>query len=595
MTTLVPVFKPDIDASAIKAAVDALELGWLGMGSYVRDFEQALTEYLKVPDDRALVSVNTCTSALHLALRAAGVGPGDEVITPSLNNIGDFQAIAMCGARPVFVDIREDDLAIDPGLVENAIGPRVKAIIALHYMGVPCQIDTIFQVARRHQLRLIEDAAHAVGTTVDGRCIGSNRDLACFSFDAIKTLTCIDGGAVVLPTRDEAERVQRERLLGMTQSIERLYANSRSQKYDVPGPGFRYHLANLHAAIGLSQLRRLPAFIANRRSYCRRYNEAFSDLTDVLPPTSTFDDASIFHYVVRAVGGTRDELMTFLRSRGIETGIHWLPGHWFSWLKSERGATSLPITDRVGSEIVTLPLWSHMPDDVLDRIIDAVRAFGRRASIASARRRLAGRELLNHIRKAPPEATPYRIPIAAFADYNLRCVLTTAPREDDVERLTEWRNRHVKSFLTEFHATRERTRDWLVNTVANDGGRALFMIEDGAGRIAGYIGLANIDWDRRTAEADSVVRGEPDRPGLMTASLRALLDWARQQLGIQRFSVRVLSDNPAVSFYERFGFSVRRSVPLRPIKTDDCLAWEETQDAGAGTSDDRVLLYMEES
>jgi RimJ/RimL family protein N-acetyltransferase len=381
----------------------------------------------------------------------------------------------------------------------------------------------------------------------------------------------------------------------MTQSIERLYANSRSQKYDVPGPGFRYHLANLHAAIGLSQLRQLPEFIANRRTYARRYNESFSDLTDVLPPSTNFDDASIFHYVVRAVGGRRDELMNFLRTRGIETGIHWLPGHWFTWLKDERGATNLPVTDRVGAEIVTLPLWSHMSDDVLDRVIDAVRAFGRAASIASVRRRLAGRELLDHIRKAPADATPYRIPILTCADYYLRCVRTTSPREDDVERLTEWRNRHVKSFLTEFHATRERTRDWLVNEVANDDGRALFMIEHTDGRIAGYIGLARIDWDRRTAEADSVVRGEPDRPGLMTAGLRTLFDWARRELGILRFSVRVLADNPAVAFYERFGFSVRRSIPLRPVRNDDCLAWEELPEAAQVGSGDRVLLYMEES
>ena len=140
---MIPVFKPAIDADTIKAAVDALHLGWLGMGSYVREFEEGLAKLLELGDDRTVIAVNTGTSALHLALLSAGVGPGDEVITPSLNNIGDLQAIGMCGAEPVFVDVREDDLAIDPELIAAAIGPRTKAIIALHYMGIPCRIDEI--------------------------------------------------------------------------------------------------------------------------------------------------------------------------------------------------------------------------------------------------------------------------------------------------------------------------------------------------------------------------------------------------------------------------------------------------------------------
>lgn len=244
---MIPVFKPYIGSDTIKAAVDALDLGWLGMGSYVKEFEERLTTYLELPLQYCLVAVNTCTSALHLALLTAGVGPGDEVITPALNNIGDFQAIGMCGARPVFVDICEDNMGIDPELIEPALGPNVKAIIALHYTGLPCRIDGVLEVARKYRLRVIEDAAHALGTRWQGKMVGSYGDIICFSFDPIKTLTCIDGGAIVVPRAEEAEMLFPARLLGMTQSNEQLYSNNRAYHFDVLGQGFRYHLANLHA------------------------------------------------------------------------------------------------------------------------------------------------------------------------------------------------------------------------------------------------------------------------------------------------------------------------------------------------------------
>jgi len=372
---MIPVFNPYIGSDTIKAAVDALDLGWLGMGSYVKEFEEKLTVFLELPSDYRLVAVNTCTSALHLALLSAGVGAGDEVITPALNNIGDFQAIGMCGAHPVFVDICEDDLGINPELIEQAISPKVKAIIALHYMGVPCKIEDVFKIARKYNLRVIEDAAHAIGTRLDGLPIGSYGDLTVFSFDAIKTLTCIDGGAVVVPKAEDADMLYPARLLGMTQNNDRLYNNSRAYKFDVYGQGFRYHLANLHASIGLSQLRNLPEFIANRKKYCLMYNELLRNVPEIITPPTDFDDVSVFHYVIRVRDGKRQELADFLKERGVDTGIHWLPGNRFTWLKDCRGAKEIPVTDQVGDEIMTLPLWSHMTDEVILEVVSGIREF----------------------------------------------------------------------------------------------------------------------------------------------------------------------------------------------------------------------------
>jgi dTDP-4-amino-4,6-dideoxygalactose transaminase len=374
-TVDIPLFKPYIGPDTIEAATAALEMGWLGMGSYVHEFERELAAYLELPKERQLVAVNTCTSALHLALLAAGVGPGDEVLTPALNNVGDFQAIEMCGARPVFVDVREEDLGIDVEAAENLVGPEVKAVIGLHYMGVPCDIAGLYRFAARHGLRVIEDSAHAIGTRHEGNMIGSTGDLACFSFDAIKTLTCVDGGAVVTPTLEEAEPLIAARLMGMTQSVEALYANTRSGAYDVMAQGFRYHLANLHGAIGLSQLRRLPEFISNRRSYAKKYNDLLTSIDGLIVPSTDFDDVSVFHYVVRILDRRREDLATHLRQRGIENGVHWAPGNKFSLWKGCRGAGDLPVTDKVGDEIMTLPLWSFMEDGVVEQVAAGIKLF----------------------------------------------------------------------------------------------------------------------------------------------------------------------------------------------------------------------------
>lgn len=585
---MIPVFKPHIGSETLLAASQALDLGWLGMGSLVKEFEEGLTRYLEIEAPRQVVAVNTCTSALHLALLAAGVGPGDEVITPALNNIGDFQAIGMCGAQPVFGDILADDLGLDPDAIERLITPRVKAVIALHYMGIPCRIDAIREITKRRGVRLIEDAAHATGTRHHGRPIGASGDLACFSFDAIKTLTCVDGGLIVAPNAEEAEKMFPWRLLGMTQPNERLYNNSRAYKYDVYGQGFRYHLANLHAAIGSSQLKRLPEFIENRQAYCRLYKDLLDGVPGIVTPPSDFIGCSMFIFVIRVLNGRRTELATYLRDRGIETGVHWIPANHLSWLRGCRGADKVPVTDRVGDEILTLPLWSFMPDATVVEVANRIREFFETTSKVVEPRPLRGRALLESIKTT--RNSEYRIPVAGFSGISLRVVSTEAPTTADVDCLTEWRNRNTRSFLTEFDATPARTRNWLTSSVGSDSSRILFMVDDDAGPSLGYIGLAFIDWEGGHAEADSVVRGRDGRTGAMSAALRTLLTWAREDLGLSAFGVRVLADNPANSFYRKFGFRESARVGLRREQDDGMVVWRETT-AGQSDHDRELIIY----
>ncbi len=370
---MIPVFKPLIEQPELDAAREALEMGWLGMGSYVGIFESALTEFLELTD-RYVVTVNTGHAALHLGLLLTGVGPGDEVITPAFNNVADFQAILACGAKPVFCDIDDRTLCIDLDAAEALITPTTKAIIVMDYDCILCDHARVADLGAKYHVRVIHDAAHAFGSRYNGRMVGSFSDICMFSFDPVKTITTIDGGALVLRTRTELEQVQEMRLIGMQQKPAIMYENQRAWTYDVTRLGFRYHMANLHAALGLAQLSRFAELAENRRAACRYYNAHLSDIPQVVVPRTTFDEVVPFLYYIRVPADRRHALRTYMQERGVDTGIHWQPGHWFNLFRDCRKG-DLAVTERVGKEILSLPLHSKMPREVLDAVIDSIRTF----------------------------------------------------------------------------------------------------------------------------------------------------------------------------------------------------------------------------
>ena len=372
----IPVFKPLIEAEEIDASSSALKMGWLGMGSYVGQFEEALKNFLGA-SDRYVAAVSTGHAALHLGLLALGIGPGDEVITPSFNNAADFQAILATGAAPVFCDIDNDSLCIDLDKAEELVTPKTKAIIVMDYDCVLCDHTRVAEFASRHGLRVLHDAAHSFGSKYNGKTIGSFSDVAMFSFDPVKTITCIDGGAIVVRSEDELKKIHEMRLIGMSQPTSIMYQNARAWTYDMKMIGFRYHMANMHAAVGLAQLAKMEKIAESRRSACRYYNENLSGIPEVTVPKTDFTDITPFLYYIRVPQGRRDALRAYLKEQGIDTGIHWQPGHWFTLLKDCRRG-DLSITDRVGHEVVSLPLHSMMATDTLDRVITGVRSFFRK-------------------------------------------------------------------------------------------------------------------------------------------------------------------------------------------------------------------------
>jgi len=371
--SVIPVFKPWIDETEYAASRAALELGWLGMGSYVNEFEEAMRRFLHA-GDRFVAAVSTGHAALHLALLVADVGPGDEVITPSFNNVTDFQAILATGAEPVFCDIQDGTLCIDLDKAELLVTPRTRAIIVTDYGCLLCEHTRVSEFAAKYRIRVIHDAAHAFGSKYQGGMVGSFSDICMFSFDPVKTLTCIDGGMLVVRTREELEKIHEMRLVGMGQPASVMYLNKRAWTYDVKRLGFRYHLANLHAALGLAQLSKIGRISETRRIACRYYNEKLKHFPLLRLPETDFQGITPFLYYVRVPETRRDSFRAHMKEHGVDTGLHWQPGHWFTlFQKCRRG--DLAVTDRTGKQIVSLPLHSSMSTETLDRVIEGVRTF----------------------------------------------------------------------------------------------------------------------------------------------------------------------------------------------------------------------------
>ncbi len=376
MTNLIPVFKPLIEKDEIDAAVASLELGWLGMGSYVKQFEEAVSKVceFKPEDDRHIVAVSTGHAALHLSLLLIGVGPGDEVITPSFNNAADFQAIRACGAYPVFVDILEDTLCIDPSKIESLITAKTKCIVAMDYDIFTCDHDSLREISLRHGIPVLHDAAHSFGSFYKSEAIGKQHDYTMFSFDPVKTITCIDGGAIVVKGAEKVKRLQAKRLIGMTQPASQMYTNSRAWAYDIEELGFRYHMANLHASIGLCQIKKIDEIKTSRQRACRIYHEGLCNLKWLIAPCGDFSSVNPFLYYIRVLSGKRSELREHMRSQGVDTGIHWQAGHSFTFFKNSRRGT-LDVTEKITEQILSLPLHSKMSDEDIGRVIYSIQSF----------------------------------------------------------------------------------------------------------------------------------------------------------------------------------------------------------------------------
>ena len=374
-----PFAAPLLGNEEIDEVVNCLRSGWLTTGLKVKQFEREFAEFIGV---KHALAVNSCTAALHLALEAAGVGPGDEVITTPMTVTATAAVIEHLGARPVFADCTAETLNIDPAQIERRLSPRTRAILPVHFAGQACDMDAINAIARSHGVPVIEDAAHAIPTRYRGRVVGTLSDVTCFSFYATKNVTTGEGGMVVTDRDDIAERMRLMHLHGMSKDAWKRYTQNGSWSYEILAPGFKYNLTDIAAAIGIHQLRKCHAFHRRRLTIADQYDAAFADLPGVSVPRVEDREGHGWHlYVIQIdserLGIGRDAFIERLIARNIGVSVHFIPLHVHPYYR-ERYALrpdDFPNAWSAYERIISLPIYAKMSDDDVRHVIDAVRAI----------------------------------------------------------------------------------------------------------------------------------------------------------------------------------------------------------------------------
>ena len=368
---------PKIEEAEIKEVELTLRSGWLGTGPKVSKFEQMFKEYIDV---KHAVALNSCTAALHLSMLAIGLKEGDEVITTPMTFCATANAIIHAGGKPVFVDVERDSFNIDPGLIEQAITPKTKAIIPVHFAGRPCNMDEIMNIAQTYRLAVIEDAAHAIEAVYKGKKVGSIGDLTCFSFYVTKNIVTGEGGMVSTNNEEYADLIKILALHGMSKDAWKRYGDEGYKHYQVVFPGFKYNMMDIQAAIGIHQLGRINRYLKRREEIWDKYNDAFKSLPVICPKTPEKNTIHARHLYtllldIDNVELTRDHFLEALYRENIGTGVHFISLHRQAYYAKEYGYKTgdFPNAEYISDRTMSLPLSANLSNSDVDDVIAAVR------------------------------------------------------------------------------------------------------------------------------------------------------------------------------------------------------------------------------
>jgi perosamine synthetase len=374
--TRLPYGRQWLDEDDVAAVVEVLRSDWLTTGPKVAEFEQAFADFV---DAEEAVAVSNGTAALHAAMYAIGVGPGDEVIVPPMTFAASANGVVFQGGTPVFADVDPDTLLLDPARAEAKITPRTKAIIAVDYTGQPCDYDALRTIAERHGLALVADACHALGASYKGRSVGSLTDLSTFSFHPVKHITTGEGGMITSDDSDLAQRMQVFRNHGIT-TDHRQREQQGSWFYEMVHLGYNYRLTDVQCALGLSQLCRLPDWVARRQAIARRYNAAFAEMPAVGSLGIREEVSHAYHlYMIRLdleqLQATRAEVFSALIAEGIGVNVHYIPVHLHPFYREcfGTGPGFCPVAETAYERLITLPIFPRMSDGDVEDVIAAVR------------------------------------------------------------------------------------------------------------------------------------------------------------------------------------------------------------------------------
>lgn len=371
----IPFHVPYIDDSDIEAAVGAIKSGWTTMGPKTIEFEERFALYTAMP---YAVAVSSCTAALHLALKVCNIGPGDEVIVPANTFVATAEVVFYCGATPVLADIEKDTHCISVESIHRLLSPKTKAIIPVHYAGHPCAMDAFMDIARRHNLFVIEDCAHALPSWYGNRLVGTIGHIGCYSFYATKTLSTGEGGMLVTRNEQWAQRARSLRLHGMNRDAWKRYDRGGSWQYDIEELGYKYNMTDIAAAMGLTQLQKVEKLKELREAIAHKYNDAFAG-SDALIPYTVKEGNSAWHLYplklnVEALSISRDEFIMKLEERGIKTSVHFIPLYRFSYFVKKYGNQEqyFPNSEWVFAREVSLPIYPAMTNEQVSYVIDNV-------------------------------------------------------------------------------------------------------------------------------------------------------------------------------------------------------------------------------
>ena len=360
--------KCSIGNEEVNATSKVLKSEYLGMGSVVLEFENAIQHYLETP--MSVVCVNTATSALQLSIAALDIGYGDEVLVPSLTYVASFQAISATGATPVACEIDRDTFFLNVDDARNKITEKTKAIMPVHYASSSSNMRAVYDLAQEFNLRVVEDAAQAFGSKRDNMKIGMDGDIICFSFDGIKNITCGEGAAILTKDKRVLQRLQDDRLLGVQKDSDNRYVGKRSWDFDVVNQGFRFHMSNINAAIGLAQLQKVDDFKLKRQEIARRYIDSLSSLTQVSVLNLDYNQIMPHIFVIKV--DRRDALREYLTNSGIECGLHYKPNH---LLTKYHAKSALPETESCYSKTITLPCHVDLTIPEQNYVIRHIKDF----------------------------------------------------------------------------------------------------------------------------------------------------------------------------------------------------------------------------
>ena len=365
-----PTSRPCLGSEELAALQAVVNSQWLGTGSLTQQFEAGVADVVAA---RHVIALNSGTAALHIGLEACGIGPGDAVIVPSFTFVSTIQAILASGARPIFCEIEAESgqLCVDDAL--SRITPQTRAIVPVHYGGTSVDLDPLLAGAHQQGLKVIEDAAHAFGSSYKGQPIGSFGNVTCFSFDPIKNITCGGGGAAVTDDDHLAARLRGLANVGLPLDSWERMMGPEGMSFDICSHGYRYRMLDLNAAIGLQQLRKARTFQKRKRQIAQRYDQAFQAIPGLALLRRNWPETFPFHYAIRVLDGHQQALAHHLRAAGIASTIHFPANHKHTAFAGF--ATPLPITEKLVSEILTLPLYVNLTDADVELVIHTVQEF----------------------------------------------------------------------------------------------------------------------------------------------------------------------------------------------------------------------------